>query len=348
MTQTPIAAPAPTQMSDLYTRLAKIGLPKKYIRDHILPDWWSDEVDQTPGALLEGVLYLSRRLNLEIDSLFNGDTPRFTTTSQPKFKTQTAADLTSLNATQAIASRIAEIVAYACPQPYQNITNRSIASIRQQILDHHPSLSLDGLLEFCWSQGIPVIHFTQLPPKIQRFHGMVAYFYDRPVILVSRNDRSPAGLVFTIAHELGHILRGHLSADGLLVDQDIQLESDDVEENEANQAAAELLLGHNGISYDLWTKFLTGENLAMQAQQFAQESQNDAGVIALNIAWNRAQRARTKQDKQIAWATGKKALKILEHHSNTPQLINHHLCRAIQWDALREESQDYLKSMLNV
>ncbi len=177
---------------------------------------------------------------------------------------------------------------------------------------------------------------------------MVAYFHDRPVILVSRNERSPAWILFIIAHELGHILQGHLSTNGLLVDQDIQLESDDAEENEANQAAAELLLGQSGISYDLWTKFLTGENLAAKAQQFAQKSQNDPGVIALNISWNRAQRANTKPEKSIAWATGNKALKILENDSNAPHQINRYLNQTIQWDSLRDESQDYLKGMLNL
>jgi IrrE N-terminal-like domain len=341
-------APAPTQMSDLYTSLATIGLPKQYIKNHILPDWWTDDVDQTPGTLMQGALYIAHRLNLNIPSLFDGNTPQFTPTPNPKFKTQTGVDLATLTAAQAIASRIAELVAYACPQPYQDITHRSIATIRKQILSNHPSLSLDGILEFCWAQGIPVIHFTQFPHTLQRFHGMVAYFHDRPVILVSRNERSPAWILFIIAHELGHILQGHLSTNGLLVDQDIQLESDDAEENEANQAAAELLLGQSGISYDLWTKFLTGENLAVQAQQFAQKSQNDPGVITLNIAWNRAQRAQTKQEKSIAWATGNKALKILGQDSNASHQINHYLDQTIQWDALRDESQDYLKGMLNL
>ncbi|MEO1390524.1 MAG: ImmA/IrrE family metallo-endopeptidase [Cyanobacteria bacterium J06634_6] len=342
----PSAPSAPLTMAELYKRLSKLGLSKKYLRSTILPDWWTDEVDQTPGVFTQGALYLSRRLNLDIDSLLIEETPRFITSGQPKFKTIDGTCLAELRASESIASCVAETVAAACSQPYQDITQLSVSQIRQQILSDRSSVDLVGLLQFCWSQGIPVVHVAQYPSILQRFHGMVTTFQGRPVIVISRRDRSPAWLLFIIAHELGHILCNHLSTDGLIVDQEIQLTSDDAEENEANQAAAELLLGRSGISYDVWNKFLKGEVLATKAQQFAQESQNDPGVIAVNIAWNRAQRAKTKRDSGIAWVTGMKALKILEPNANAPTQINQYLFQSIDWDLLREDSQEYLRKML--
>ena len=68
MTQTQL------QMSDLYERLDAIGFPKKYLQNKILPDWWTDDVDVTSGVLVEGALYLSRRLNLDMRSLLGTDT----------------------------------------------------------------------------------------------------------------------------------------------------------------------------------------------------------------------------------------------------------------------------------
>ena len=342
----PPASSATSTMADLYRRLAKLGLSKKYLQTNILPDWWTDEVDQTPGVFTQGALYLSRRLNLDIDSLLIEATPRFISSAHPKFKTTEGTHLTALKASESIASCVAETIADACPRPYQDITQLSVAQIRHQILSDRPSVDLTGLLQFCWSQGIPVIHFAQYPAALQRFHGMVSALNSRPVIVISRRERSPAWLLFIIAHELGHILRNHLNPDGFIVDQEIQLTSDDVEENEANQVAAELLLGRAGISYDLWNKFLKGETLAAKAQQFAQESRNDPGVIAINIAWNRAQRAKTQQEKSIAWATGMKALKILEPNANAPAQINQYLRQSMDWESLRAESQEYVVKML--
>jgi IrrE N-terminal-like domain len=352
-TSTPVSS-APLQMADLYQRLAKIGLPKKYLKDNILPDWWSDEVDQTPGVLMEGAMYLSRRLNIDIASLITSETPHFIPAATAKFKTNDSTDLQKISIPCALALSIAETVAHECPQHYQNINLLSISEIRQQILSESSAVNLSGVLNFCWESGIPVIHLNQFPSKVHRFQGMVASFKSRPVIVVSLNDCSLARLLFIIAHELGHILAGHLDNDACRVDPKILLESDSDEENEANQIAAELLLGQSGISYDLWTrKYLSSEALVAQACRVAPINQADPGVIALNIAWNRAHRARTQKDERIAWATGKKALATLEPNANAPMQINEKLAQQLNLfvpsDSLKEsEKKDYLSRILGL
>lgn len=347
MNNSTATAPSLT-MADLYRRTTRLGIPKKFIREKILPAWWTDDVDQIPDALPEGALYLSRRLNLDLASLLHEDTPRFISLGSPKFKTGDGTDFAKLAVPYALAGRIAELVGHGVGNPYQDISTLTVANIRRQILDQYPCVNLAGLLNFCSRSGIPVIHFSQVPQGCQRFHGMVMVLQDRPIILVSRNEQSPAWLTFIIAHELGHILQGHLADNNVLLDQEIRLESDDQEEDEANRAAAELILGHPGISYDLWAKFLKAETLASQAQQFAEESHNDPGVIALNIAWNRAHRAKTKKEISIAWATGKKALDILEVDRDAPKQINRHLVDGLDWDALGDDNRDYLITMLNL
>ncbi|MEO0458921.1 MAG: ImmA/IrrE family metallo-endopeptidase [Cyanobacteria bacterium P01_A01_bin.114] len=346
---TAIAPPsAPLTMADLYPRAARLGLPKKFIQEKILPNWWTDEVDQMPEALAEGALYLSRRLNLDLASLLYSDTPQVLGLGSPKFKTAAQTNFNRLAIPCALAGRIAELVGHNFCQPYQNVAGLAAAAVRQQILTQRSRVDLHGLLGFCTRSGIPVVHFSQFPQGLPRFQGMVVCHRGRPVIVVSRKEGSPAWLTFIVAHELGHILKGHLTGSTLLLDQDIQLESDDKEEDEANQAAAELILGQPGISYDLWSKFLKAETLAQRAQQFAKESQNDPGVIALNIAWNRAQRSRTKKDASIAWATGKKALKILEGDSNAPHQINQNLMDCVDGETLGRDNSEYLTTMLGL
>lgn len=341
-------APAPTQMSDLYTRLATIGLPKKYLKTHILPDWWTDEVDETPGVVLEGAMYLAYRLNLDLRSLFTEEVPQFATINTAKFKTQNGTESQQLLIPRALSLYLAELIAHACPHPYQPIDHETVPDIRTTILKNYPSISLTGLLNYCWSRGIPVFHFNRFPPNVRRFHGMVAHIDDRPVIILSLNDPSPARQLFILAHELGHILKGHLAQDDCLIDATVQLESDDEEENEANQVAAELLLGQPGISYDLWNHYLSHDMLVARSRQLAPINNADPGVIALNIIWNRAHRAPNKKAECIAWATGKKALQELEPNANALSQIHNQLLTHLDWDKIHEDNRDYLALMLNL
>lgn len=337
------------QMSDLYDRLADIGFPKRYIKKQILPDWWTDEVDATSGVLTEGALYISRRLNLDMRSLLGVDgKPVFEPSCQPKFKLKVGTNKEQLLIQCALSARIAETISYACLQPYQAIDELSVSAIRQQILTKQKVVDLEGVLDFCWQIGIPVIHFSEFPSGVHKFHGMVAYFYNRPVILVSLKDISQARLLLIIAHELGHILKGHIDRDGILVDELIELESSDSDESEANQIAAELLLGRSGISYDLLQKFLSGEQLASKAEELGARDCVSSGVVALNISWSRANRAKDQKDKNIIWATAKNALKILEPDANAPQQINRYLAKNLDWEKLGEENQDYLTTMLGL
>jgi len=343
MTQTQL------KMADLYVRLAAIGFPKRFIQQKILPDWWNDEVDTAPGVLAEGALYISRRLNLDVRSLLTTDAhPIFESACQPKFKLKGGTDQQQLTIPRELSARVSELVSYACQQPYQGLDGLSVLEIREQILQNRDAVDLQGFLGFCWQRGIPVIHFAEFPPGVHKFHGMVAYFYHRPVILISLKDCSLARLLFIAAHELGHILKGHVNQEGLLVDEAIELESNDEEELEANQVAAELLIGKSGISYDLWHKFLSGEQLAAKARDLGTRDGVNPGVVALNIAWNRARRAESQSDKGMMWATAKKALKILEPDANAPQVINRTLVQNLDWEKLGDDNQDYLATMLSL
>lgn len=240
------------QMAELYERLAVIGFPKKFIQQKILPDWWTDEVDETPGVLTEGALYISRRLNLDMQSLLDCKlSPEFNSPSQLKFKLKAGTNNHQIAIPHLISARIAEMVAYACNKPYQPLDNVSVSAIRQDILARQNSVNLQGFLEYCWGRGIPVIHFDKFPPKVRKFHGMASYFCARPVILLSLKAKSPSRLLFIAAHELGHILQGHLTQEQPLIDEEISLESPDREELEANEVAGELLLGVADKNYSI-------------------------------------------------------------------------------------------------
>lgn len=336
----------PNQMAGLYQRLGDVGLSKSYVKRQGLPDWWCEEYEQSEGAIVTAAAHISKRFNLNLQSLLNeDDRPQFVSTSQPKYKLQNGTDSQSLPVPSAIAAKVAKIVASACKSPYQPIENLSVAEIREEILGSHQFVDLEGFVDFCWSRGIPVIHFDNFPQAkgLKKFQGMAACFHQRPVIVLSLNASSPSRLLFIAAHELGHILKGHLSlvAESLLVDEKVtneivDLESKDDEEIEANEVATELLLGQPDRNYYRSQNY-TAQNLADYAGRMGLCDRVSPGVVVLNYGWYKNH-----------WGSTNAALKLLEPNVNAPQQINRRLLTNLDWDSLGNDYQEYLELALGL
>jgi hypothetical protein len=338
---------AQMEMATLYERLAQIGFKKNFIDKKALPDWWGKDCESTPGAVIEGATYISRRLNLELNSLLDINTqPKFKNLCQPKFKKQQNTEKEDLRVSHYLAARIAELTAYACKTEYQPIDHYSVTEIRTQILSNKQYIDLDKVLQFCWNYGIPVIHFNEFPQGVKKFHGMVACFNERPVIIISLKDNSLARLLFILLHELGHIYQQHLN-NNILIDEKVEIEDSDEEEVEANEFAVELSFGQPNKSYNSFKKFLSGEELAKLACDISKTEKNvDPGSIVMNISWHRVNQAKTtKDDKNIIWATARKALKIIEGDVNAPVKINSYLKNHLDWSKLNDDNQNYLSLM---
>lgn len=333
-------------MPTLYDRLSHLGFPKKFLRETALPDWWDTELEANPEAAVTAAAYISRRLNLDIASLLQPEiTPAFKQSCQPKFKTKQGTDIQQLQAAQCMAARVAEMVAYACVPEFQDLPKSAI-EIRDRILAQRDFVNLAGLLEFCWNSGIPVVAFHKFPPGQRKFDGMVGYFHNRPAIVLSLKHRSAARLLFILAHELGHLVKGHLQGN-TLVDENVEPENTDLEETEASEFALELLLGKIDIGYYTPRNF-SGDALANYAQKISQRDKVDPGVVTLNYAWHKANAAPTKNQKDIAWATASKALKILEGDARATNIINQYIIWPdyLNLEKLDYDSQDYLEFIL--
>jgi Zn-dependent peptidase ImmA (M78 family) len=340
---------AQVNMASLYDRLNSLGFPKTFVREKALPDWWDDEFEATPGSVIEAAAYISRRLNLEIDSLLQPDrSPSFNQSCQAKFKTKQGTQIEQLFLAQCMAARIAEMVAYACIPEFQPLPT-SVQKIRSEILNtpvcngkaSKKFIDLEGLIDWCWRQGIPIVHFTNFPHTtgIHKFQGMVAYFFDRPVIVISLKHRSAAKLLFILAHELGHLIRGHLNETSI-IDEEIEPGSTDDEEIDANLFAVELLLNKADMAY-YTPRIFNGEKLVEYARSISDKDGVDPGIVILNYAWMKASQAAIEK-KAIFWATAQKALNIIEENIEYSQLINHYLQSQLDWEKLDNDSQDYL------
>ena len=318
-------------MANILQRLEAKGLRSAYVRDRALPAWWDAELENDPTVVAEAAGYIAKRLGLDIASVFSPNAPVvFKERAAAKFKKRQDTDEQSFEVAQGLASRVAELVSYAAQPTFKALVGDAI-SIRHHILAQDRWVNLDSLLDICWEHGIPVVHFS--PPKgTKKIDGMVANFNGRPVIVICCARKAAAWLAFILAHELGHILSGHIQ-DQFFVDESIAQEEQDPEELEANAVAATLLLG-NPQHYE-WHARCFPNVLATKARRFSARDNVDPGIICLNYGWKH----RSKDDWGIAMA----ALKTFEPVQNAPSLINQRLIDHLDWGRLDRDSQDYLR-----
>lgn len=323
-------------MNNILKRLEDKGLQAKYVRDRALPKWWDANLEDDPVVVAEGAGYIAKRLGLDLASVFSPDAEiEFKTQVQAKFKKRQDIDDQSSQVAQGLASRVAEIVSYTAQPQYLEPSGDAI-SIRQHILEQYRWVNLESLLGYCWSNGIPVVHFS-LPPGTKKIDGMVAKFHDRPIIVICCNRKSPAWQAFILAHELGHILWGHVK-DQCIVDEAITHDDQDSEEGEANDFAATLLLGHP--QHYVWDSRIQPGRLADIARSYSIRDTVDPALVCNNYGWRR----HNKDD----WGIAGKAIKEFETEPNSAGLINGFLFRYLDLEMIDRDSQEYLQLVTGV
>ncbi len=93
--------------------------------------------------------------------------------------------------------------------------------------------------------GVPIIHLRVFPLDAKRMHAMAAKAAGRHAILLGHDAHYPALVAFTLAHEIGHIMLGHIASSSAIIDvgDPLGVPQGDAEEEEADRYALELLLG---------------------------------------------------------------------------------------------------------
>jgi len=110
-------------------------------------------------------------------------------------------------------------------------------TLRETILAQNRLVDATELLTFCWAFGIPVIQLRLFPLKQKRMHAMTVRSNGRYAILLGLQTHYWAQIAYIIAHEISHILLGHLTDNGSLleIDDPLDLKNADEEEAQASQ-----------------------------------------------------------------------------------------------------------------
>jgi hypothetical protein len=319
-------------MGDLYARLSTIGFDREFVRSVILPEWWEDSLAHVPAnrALAEDVI--ARHLGISLADLSHPSAalalPSF---SHVKFKRYKNRANKTVAPALVVAQRAARILVDAVPTlPEFNLCQRNPVTVRQAILRHSRYVTLASLTEFCWDHGIVVFHLAKTPKKSNLFDGLAMFCGDRPVLVLGSRRDSPAWLAFHLAHELGHVLKQHVTPGSPpLADSDLTSASTDHQEKEADRAACEILTGMPAPR--LPDLKLTAPRLALTVAQEAPERGVDPGVLALIYG--------RSNDR---WGVAQSALKYLSLDSGGRDTLNLSLTKRLNPEDLSESSERFL------
>ena len=269
-------------VEDLYKRLRKAGFDRKFVRARLLPDWWDDSLADVPANRALAEAAISRTLGFPIRDLRNPSVAlQLPATSDFRLKRRRGTHLNEIKPALLLARQAANaIVASVVDLPTFKGT-RKVEKVREAILEQRQFVNLESLLEYAWDNGIAVLHVVELPKPSKTFSGMVLFCGQTPaIVLASGRDSSP-WLAFDLAHELGHVLLGHVAiGTAPLADGDIDQIGNDKQERLADEFACALLTGF-ARPYTKLIPGWTGRKLATWAQHIGGKRKIDPGAAAL-------------------------------------------------------------------
>jgi hypothetical protein len=276
-----------TNIQSLYSALSAHGLSKQKIA-RILPEWWSEEVEATPGGAQRAKIYLAKALSLQIRA-FSESPPRveFDVPGEKRFKLSAKTSEDDVSLAVALARSASRIAISALDREYQ-APPASASAIRDYILSTGAKwVGLSEIVDACWLHGIPVLHLASPLLAKKKMDGIAISVNGRPSIVLS-NVRKNGFLLFHLAHELGHIALGHLSENSAIVDDDFEdqaTRSKSADETAADRFALELLTGNPDSSLTLQQK-MKAQPLADLARRTGEQRKIDPSHLVMSCAHN--------------------------------------------------------------
>lgn len=318
----------------LIDRLRKAGISRAAIRA-AWPSWWSEDAGVTPSGRAELRFALARRLGLEPKPLL-GERVEFVWNDEARFKHLSAQDQAQKAALTSFGMSVGRLLLRATPGDPTEIADGGV--IRDAILTGSPFVDLGSLIATCWALRVPVIHLRVFPLEAKSMHAMVVHVDGRFAILLGRDAGYPAPVAFTLAHELGHVMLGHLADAPALVDlEDPALATDgDEQEDEADRFALTLLTGSPEPDIQTNLDHFNAPTLAAAVLEAAGRYAVEPGTLALCLAHRRH-----------AWPVAMSAMKfIYSERKPAWREVNGIADGELDWDALGDEAGHYLRNVM--
>jgi len=325
----------PLTARQLRRELREAGIANAAI-NAVWPEWWSSEAKDSLSATAELTYTVARRLGLSPRALFDGS-PQFLWHDSTKFKNLG----TATDQEQAILASFGTAVgrcALSATAPVAFPAGADAQAVRNAILGQAAFVDLTELLTFCWRTGIPVIQLRIFPLRQKRMQAMTVKVNGRYAILLGYESQYYARMAYILAHEIGHILLGHLEHSDSLLDMEDPLTANelDAEELEAEHAAFVLLTGRPDPQVLADSSSYRATQVAHAAMEAAGREQIEAGILALCLGHATGK-----------WAETFGALKIIPPGAQSVgEQINRLAASQFDWQELSHASRDYLEQAI--
>ncbi len=323
-----------TDAQKLRQQLKQSGISAKAI-EAAWPAWWSDELEASPSSRAELRFTLARKLGISPKPLL-GERVEFIWRDRARFKHLAAGDDVRQDAITSFGVSIGKLLIKATPSTIFPLVSAS--ELREIVLSTEPFVDLRSLISICWSLGIPVIHLRVFPLDRKAMHAMVIEDNGRYAILLGRDSQYPAPIAFTLAHELGHIMLGHLQGTSAIVDlEEGEYDtSGDPQEDEADAFAISLLTGSANPEITTNIDDFSARSFARATLVAGPQHRVEPGTLALCLAY------RLKN-----WPAAMAALSYI-YTAGKPvwQEVNSIAKTQIAWHELSDDSATFVENIM--
>ncbi|MCL4673904.1 MAG: hypothetical protein KJZ64_13460 [Sphingomonadaceae bacterium] len=321
----------------LSDELRRAGISKAAI-EAAWPSWWDETLATSPSGRAELRFALARRLGLRSQPLL-GERVEFVWNDEARFKHLATEDEAARSAMTSFGMAIGKSLLQSVSEgPAMGAI--SAERLREALLARRQFADLAGLVSTCWALGIPVIHLRVFPLDAKRMHAMVVHSNGRFAILLGHDARFPAQLAFTLAHELAHIMLGHLADAPALVDLEDPATANepDGQEHEADEYALTVLTGSPNPTIQTNIDNFNAPTLAQAVRAAAPIYLIEPGTLALCLAYRRQ-----------AWPVAMAALgKLYPEVGPLWQEVNGVAAQQINWSELTDDAADYLRNLMGL
>ena len=289
--------------------------------------------------------FLARHLGLRLRPDYGFDKGEL---PQACFKLRAGTTPESVSMARQVATSVARIVAQSAeglePAPAFDAHRARQLSLASA---HGNAAWVDfpGLVDAAWALGIPVVYLPNMGAKGKKPEGMVTYVAGRPVVVLLKSNEMADWQLFTLAHELGHVARGHLELreGAAIVDEKVDeplggaAPPADEQEAQANQFANAILIPSGPLKLvGQWPK---AAELAAAARMQGESHGISPGHVVLNAISNTSPEL---------FALAQAALKILADQSwarSTSEVCREALLRRVDLGTLRDDTAEFLEKL---
>jgi hypothetical protein len=335
-------ATSPPNIKRAFDTLKAAGFPRAFV-ERLLPDWWDNSLFRTSAGVVQFAMLIKQRLALDVRIEGDGGIVIQTAATNARFKRRSDTEEGELHVAAHLGVALARLAIFSSKHPFRAMPEDPVQLAELIRANSGKSwVDFQGLLETCWSHGIPVMILRGLPRNTKRMTGMAVRVTGRPAIVLGYNSQQAAKQLFVLAHELAHVLCGHIGKqDEVLIDEELTDISEslsgvsstkkDHEEKQADTLALSLLRNGHPAPLRHLGRIDSAAGLASSAYHLGEAMGIDPAHLILSYA-----------KEQGEWIRANQALSYVPSESTAIDMLRSAFMENTLADALTDENREYM------